>query len=65
VTGAHESEDRFGVVLAQLGLTAEDARLVIQSHAFATGRTMMAVSQDLLDGRLDFSRRDGRIEDSL
>ena len=53
-----------GMVLAQLGLTAEDARLVIQSHAFATGRTMMAVSQDLLDGRLDFSRRDGRIEDS-
>lgn len=53
-----------GMVLAQLAIAPDDARLVIQSHAFATGRSMMEVSQDLLDGRLDFSVREGRIEDS-
>ncbi|WP_285114237.1 GAF and ANTAR domain-containing protein [Leifsonia sp. fls2-241-R2A-40a] len=44
-----------GMVLAQLGVTAEDAHLVIRAHAFSTNRTMMAVSRDILEGRLDFS----------
>jgi hypothetical protein len=44
-----------GMVLAQLDLNAEDARLVIQGHAFATGRSMMDVSRAVVDGELDFT----------
>jgi|GEM_PF-132760 len=44
-----------GMVLAQLGISADDARLVIQGHAFSTGRSMMQVSRDVVDGVLDFS----------
>ena len=44
-----------GMVLAQLGISADDARMVIQAHAFANDRTMMEVARDVLDRRLDFS----------
>jgi ANTAR domain-containing protein len=44
-----------GMVLAQLNLNADDARLVIQGHAFATGRSMMDVSRAVVDGELDFT----------
>lgn len=44
-----------GMVLAQLDINADDARLVIQGHAFATGRSMMEVSRDIVAGALDFS----------
>jgi len=44
-----------GMVLAQLGVSAEDARLVIQAHAFASSRSMMEVAKDVLDRRIDFS----------
>ncbi|MFF1573345.1 GAF and ANTAR domain-containing protein [Leifsonia sp. NPDC058292] len=53
-----------GVVLAQLDISADDARLVIQGHAFSNDRSMMDVSRDILDGRIDFSVRQGRIEES-
>ena len=53
-----------GMVLAQLGVDAADARLVIQGHAFAAGRSMMEVAQDILERRLDFSNLQGEIEDS-
>ncbi|WP_020076874.1 GAF and ANTAR domain-containing protein [Cryocola sp. 340MFSha3.1] len=48
-----------GMVLAQLDVSADDARMVIQAHAYATDRSMMEVSRDVLDGRLDFSALDG------
>jgi hypothetical protein len=51
-----------GVVLAQIGISADDARLVIQGQAFAAGRPMMDVAQDILDGRLRFTRDGSRIE---
>jgi hypothetical protein len=51
-----------GVVLAQLDISADDARLVIQGHAFATSRPMMEVAQDILEGRLRFVRDGSRIE---
>lgn len=51
-----------GVVLAQLGLSAENALLVIQAHAFATGESMMQVSKDLIDGQLRFVREASGIE---
>lgn len=53
-----------GMVLAQLDLTPDDARLVIQGHAFAAERTMMDVARDIIDGRLDFSRQSEGIEAS-
>jgi AmiR/NasT family two-component response regulator len=52
-----------GMVLAQLNISAEDARLVIQGHAFATGRTMMQVSEEIVSGRLDFSADERAAED--
>jgi len=53
-----------GMVLAQLDLTADDALLVIQGHAFATSRPMMGVAQDVIEGRLSFSSEDEGIEAS-
>jgi hypothetical protein len=52
-----------GMVLAQLDLTPEDARLVIQGHAFATGQTMMVVAQQLIDRTLSFTNTDSGIEE--
>ena len=51
-----------GFLLAQLGLAADDARLIIQGHAFATGRSMMETASAIVDGELRFRRIDGRIE---
>jgi hypothetical protein len=51
-----------GVVLAQLGITPEDAELVIQGHAFGTSRSMMDVSREITTGRLTFVRREDGIE---
>jgi hypothetical protein len=51
-----------GVVLAQIDVSADDARLVIQGHAFGSGRPMMDVARDILDGRLRFTREGTRIE---
>jgi hypothetical protein len=48
-----------GMVLAQLNIPPDDARLVIQAHAFATGRSVHEVSEDILNRRLDFSVSDG------
>lgn len=53
-----------GVVLAQLDISADDARLVIQGHAFAESRPVMDVAQDILEGRLNFVRQDTGIEAS-
>ena len=52
-----------GMVLAQLNLNADDARLVIQGHAFATGRSMMEVSRAVVDGELDFTDESTDAED--
>jgi len=51
-----------GVVLAQIDVSADDARLVIQSQAFASSRPMMEVAQDIIDGRVRFRREGSRIE---
>lgn len=53
-----------GMVLAQLDLPPDEARLVIQAHAFATGRSMQEIAEDIVDRRLNFSVRDSGIEDS-
>lgn len=51
-----------GVVLAQLEVSPEDALLMIQGHSFASGRSMMDVAEEIVDGRLAFQRRHGQIE---
>lgn len=51
-----------GIVLAQAEVDAEDALLMIQSHAFTTGSSMMAVAEAVLSGELKFVRTGGRIE---
>ena len=51
-----------GVVLAQLGIGPEDALLMIQGHAFASERSMMDIADEIVEGRLAFRSRHGRIE---
>jgi hypothetical protein len=53
-----------GMVLAQLDLPADDARLVIQAHAFAVGRSMQDIAQDIVERRLNFSVSESGIEES-
>jgi hypothetical protein len=50
------------MVLAQIDVSADDARLVIQGHAFTSGKPMMDIAEEILDGRLRFTRTGNRIE---
>ncbi|WP_181064374.1 GAF and ANTAR domain-containing protein [Pseudoclavibacter sp. AY1F1] len=52
-----------GMVLAQLETTADEATLVIQGHAFATGQPMMKVAEEILAGRLAFHSGPSGIEE--
>lgn len=45
-----------GMVLAQLNLSAADASLILRAHAFATGRSLSDVAQDVIEWKLDFAR---------
>lgn len=51
-----------GLVLAQVDVDAEDAMLLIQTRAHASGTSMMDVAEQLIAGRLRYVRVDGRIE---
>jgi hypothetical protein len=51
-----------GFVLAQLGVTPDDATLLIQAHAFTSGQTMIEVSENILSGSIAFARVGDRIE---
>jgi hypothetical protein len=53
-----------GMVLAQLRIHGDDARLIIQGQAYATNRSMMEIAQDIVEGRLSFSHGRSGIEDS-
>ena len=44
-----------GMVLAQLGTTADDAHLILQARAFADGRPMREVAQDVIERRVRFT----------
>ena len=68
-----DPEDKFsrrlihqatGMVLAQLDISAEDARLLIQGHAFALGQTMRQIAEEILERRLDFSKHAGAFSSS-
>lgn len=53
-----------GMLLAQLDISASDALLVIQGHAFAAARSMMDVAQDIVDRNLTFSKNDESVIES-
>ena len=44
-----------GMVLIQLQIPANDARLIIQGHAFAAGRSMLDIAEDIISGQLNFA----------
>jgi hypothetical protein len=53
-----------GMVLSQLDVAIDDARLVIEGHAFASNRSMMDVATDIVNGTLNFSLQSDGIEAS-
>ena len=44
-----------GMVLAQLGTTADDAHLILQARAFADSRPMREVARDVIERRIRFT----------
>jgi len=52
-----------GFVIAQLGLSPDDAHLFIQAQAFAQNRPMAAVAEDILERRTGYVLRQNTIED--
>jgi GAF domain-containing protein len=53
-----------GMVLAQLDISAEDARLLIQGHAFARNSSMREIAEEILERRLDFTNQSDGFESS-
>jgi len=51
-----------GVVLAQLDLTPEDAALILQTHAYSTGRSVKEIARGVVAGDIRFERRATGIE---
>jgi hypothetical protein len=51
-----------GVIIAQLRVNPDDARLVIQGHAFAAGRPMTEIAREIVDGDLAFTNGETGIE---
>ncbi|HEV7624713.1 MAG TPA: ANTAR domain-containing protein, partial [Amnibacterium sp.] len=52
-----------GFVIAQLDVSAADAELLIRARAFAEGRTMLEVADDILTRRRRFTVQAGDIVD--
>lgn len=51
-----------GMVLAQVDVDPDDALLLIQTHAYSSGISMMELAEQILSGRTAFVRANGRIE---
>jgi hypothetical protein len=47
-----------GMVKVQLGVTIEEAFLMLRAHAFAAGRPVAEVARDVIERRLRFSTED-------
>lgn len=60
-----EIHQATGMVLAQTGLPAADALLLLRAHAFASGRTLIETAADVVGRHLDFTPpergNDGRV----
>jgi hypothetical protein len=52
-----------GFVIAQCGVSAEDAHLLLQGHAFAEGVSMDEIAQEVISGRLVFTATGSTIGD--
>jgi hypothetical protein len=52
-----EVHQATGMVLAQLNISANDAALLLRAHAFASGRSVREVATDVVERRLDFSKK--------
>ncbi len=52
-----------GFVVGQLGVSVDEATLLIQGMAFSTDRSMREVGQDILNGSRRFEVRENMIED--
>jgi hypothetical protein len=52
-----------GFVISQLGVSAADAYLVLQGRAFADERSMNDLAEDIINGRVEFTRDQNGIED--
>jgi ANTAR domain len=53
-----------GAVIAQLGIPATDALLILQAHAFAAGRPVRAVAENVMARGTVFTRDQDGIEDT-
>ena len=53
-----------GAVIAQLGVSAADALLVLQGRAYAEGRPVREVALDVMARRIIFTRQQDGIEDT-
>jgi AmiR/NasT family two-component response regulator len=52
-----------GFVIAQLGVSASDAELLIRARAFAEARTMQQVADDIVGRRIRFTMAGAGIVD--
>ena len=50
-----EVHQATGMVLAQLGVTPEEALLLLRAHAFSAGRSVAEIANDVVERRLNFS----------
>lgn len=60
-----EVHQATGMVLAQLGVNAADALLIINGYAFARGRTVRDVAADIVARRIDFAEEWSTPSESL
>ena len=52
-----EVHQATGMIIVQLGVTPEDAELLLRAHAFAGGRTVREVARDVVARTLEFTDR--------
>lgn len=53
-----------GMVLVQLGISADDAHLIIQARAFSENRSMQEIASDVVERRIRFTSVTDRSEDT-
>ncbi|MCU1440991.1 MAG: antitermination regulatory protein containing a sensor domain [Rhodoglobus sp.] len=50
-----EVHQATGMVIVQLGVSPEDAELLLRAHAFSSGRSLRDVANDVVERTLDFT----------
>lgn len=54
-----EVHQATGMIIVQLGVSPEDAELLLRAHAFASNRSLRDVAKDVVERRLDFAAKGG------